>query len=196
MYHRGQHCPLTSWKSPAQEVSKVCGGQAPPIAMPARRLPDQIGLEPQWLRKCALEIVVSLRKGSPPSRSETALPAIRRPKDICKIRPKGLSARCLVQAEYGLGSSQHALAPMGLFPLSATVPSARWVGSAQTWISDPWIWRAGAKSMDRGRCPPQNAASAASFGGGNPRFPMETGPVANPRPLDPCLRSPDSCWAR
>eukprot|EP00959_Pyramimonas_sp_CCMP1952_P389074 8152139-Pyramimonas_sp.AAC.1 len=44
--------------------------------------------------------------------------------------------------------------------------------------------------MDLGRCPPQNAAGAASFDGRNPRFPMETGPVANPRPLDPCL-SPD-----
>eukprot|EP00959_Pyramimonas_sp_CCMP1952_P030082 630774-Pyramimonas_sp.AAC.1 len=46
--------------------------------------------------------------------------------------------------------------------------------------------------MDRGRCPPQNVASAAPLGGGNPRFPMETGPVANPLPLNPCLRSPDS----
>ncbi|CAK0841151.1 unnamed protein product, partial [Prorocentrum cordatum] len=43
--------------------------------------------------------------------------------------------------------------------------------------------------MDDGRCPPQNAAGAASLGGGNLRFPIETGPVANPRPLDPCSRS-------
>eukprot|EP00959_Pyramimonas_sp_CCMP1952_P112019 2342865-Pyramimonas_sp.AAC.1 len=60
-----------------------------------------------------------------------------------------------------------------------------YIGSAQTWISDPWIWRAVTKSMDRGRYPPQNAPGAASFGVGNPRFPMEAGPYVNPRPLDP-----------
>eukprot|EP00959_Pyramimonas_sp_CCMP1952_P368796 7724921-Pyramimonas_sp.AAC.1 len=51
------------------------------------------------------------------------------------------------------------------------------IGGAQAWISDPWTWRAVAKSMDRGRCPPPSAAGAASFGGGTPRFPMEAGPV-------------------
>eukprot|EP00959_Pyramimonas_sp_CCMP1952_P391596 8206274-Pyramimonas_sp.AAC.1 len=44
--------------------------------------------------------------------------------------------------------------------------------------------------MDRGKRPPQNAARAASLGGGNPRPPTETGPVANPRPLDPCCDRP------
>eukprot|EP00959_Pyramimonas_sp_CCMP1952_P013321 280978-Pyramimonas_sp.AAC.1 len=51
---------------------------------------------------------------------------------------------------------------------------------------NPWI---GGGALPKMR--PVPPRSAASLGGGNPRFPMETGPVANPRPLDPCLRSPE-----
>eukprot|EP00959_Pyramimonas_sp_CCMP1952_P188646 3945126-Pyramimonas_sp.AAC.1 len=48
--------------------------------------------------------------------------------------------------------------------------------------------------MSRGKCPPQNAAGAASLGGGSPRFPREAGPVANPGP--PLIQVCDRLGAR